>query len=123
MNASDTLGGKIAIAVVLLGCGTTAACQVDEADLVGSYRISPMSCEYGTLTIAADNAITFNGRPATQVAIDGFRTDATGTPNVTFIIDYILGGEGGHVHEMWQLWMDHDGGSGTENACAITITR
>lgn len=103
-----------------VGCGTNG---VDESDLVGSYRVPPPNCDYGEIDIAADNTIKFNDRVATLVMIDGVRTAQTGTPNVTFLIDYTLGGEGGHIHEMFELWIDHDGGSGTQNGCGIPITR
>jgi hypothetical protein len=112
----------IAVAV-LVGCGTNG---VDESDLTGTYQAVD-NCENGTLVIASDQSITFNSRVATNVMIDGVRMDQTETPNVTFIIDYTLGGEGGHIHWMFQLWMDHDGGSGSFGSsvpnCAVTLTR
>lgn len=109
---------KWAAIALVAGC----ASQVDESDLVGSYRVAD-TCEAGSLVIATDHSIVFNDHPATNVMIDGTRMDQTGTPNLTFIVDYTLYGEGGHVRWMFQLWMDHDGGSGTMNSCSVVLTR
>lgn len=105
---------KYALIAFVVGCGT------NESDLTGSYRVTD-DCENGQLVIASDQSIMFNDRPATNVMIDGVRTTKTDTPNVTFIIDYILGGEGGHIHFQDQLWMDHDGGSGTMSNCTNAV--
>lgn len=103
--------------LVLAGCAS---------DLTGSYDLTSCSgstCHLDMIEIHDDGTITGGGEGTNMVATLGEPVDSmTGEPNVVFVNHYVLGGEGGIVDTHWQLWLNHEGGKGTETVLSNQFT-